>query len=113
MSLKMTHTEYVRIGHRSLSEWDELLTDADRKVSVFGITQVPCGYCGAKPGDWCTTSSGRPARPVHDSRYHAWITFLVALKLGREQGFREAVAAIQTRAKEVFDGDHGRAADVA
>jgi len=29
-----------------------------------------CADCGAKPGDWCTTKSGRWTGYLHSSRYY-------------------------------------------
>lgn len=35
---------------------------------------LPCPRCGASPGDWCSTASGRPTRVLHVQRFRlaAW-----------------------------------------
>ena len=34
------------------------------------MLSFPCGLCGAQPGQWCETKSGRTAIPCHADRYH-------------------------------------------
>ena len=49
--------------------------------------QLPCGYCGAKPGDWCETKGGRSPRWLHSAR-----TFIPmdTYGAGYQEGFSEA-----------------------
>lgn len=39
------------------NEWEQLQIDQ------------PCEACGADPGEWCLTASGRPAQYPHASRH--------------------------------------------
>lgn len=51
---------------------------------------LACDYCGAEPGQRCTTKSGRPARYLHSDRtdllYEAW-------RSGYGEGWRDALDA--------------------
>lgn len=37
-----------------------------------GMLARACTYCGAVPGEWCTTAGGARATFLHSSRFYDW-----------------------------------------
>ena len=54
---------------------------------------IACSWCGAAPGEWCTTKSGARATMLHANRF--WTVNAVWVD-GYEEGIREAVAIMDS-----------------
>ena len=38
----------------------------------LAMLTYPCGYCGATPDTWCTTSTGNWSTHLHSDRWYQW-----------------------------------------